>query len=135
MRLRTGLAGLALLLCGGIAYAAEECPAKSGAMDDVVAALAGAPSCDRAMTLFEACAYGASGDVQLGDVVEKRCEADFPGRLKTPQKLRYQRELQACDRKYRNKSGTMYVSATAFCRAEAAQRFSQIALKAGRAGR
>ena len=37
--------------------------------------------------------------------------------------------MGACDRKYRNESGTMYRSATAFCRAEVAQRYSQKALK------
>jgi hypothetical protein len=33
--------------------------------------------------------------------------------------------MSVCDRKYRNKSGTMYLSATAFCRAKVAQRYSQ----------
>jgi hypothetical protein len=135
MRLRFCLAGLALVLMGSAAHAAEECPAKSNTMDDIKSTLAAAPSCDRAMTLFEACAYGASGDVQFGEVVEKKCEADFLGQLKIPQKLGYQRELRVCDRKYRNKSGTMYVSATAFCRAEVAQRYSRRTLKAGGAGR
>lgn len=131
---RSGLAALALLLSGSVlgsvAYAAEECPAKSMSMDDIVAVLKAAPSCDRAMTLFEACAFGASGDVQLGEVATKRCEADFIGQAQPAQKASYQSELQACDRKYRNKSGTMYISATAFCRAEAAQRYSRQALKA-----
>jgi len=135
MRLRSCLAGLALVLIGGVAHAAEECPAKSTSMDDIIAVLNAAPSCDRAMTLFDACAYGASGDVQFGEAVKKKCEADFVGRLRTPQKLSYQRELRVCDRKYRNKSGTMYISATAFCRAEVAQRYSRRALKAGGAGR
>ena len=36
------------------------------------------------------------------------------------------------DRKYRNESGTMYISFTAFCRAEVAQRYSQRALKTRR---
>jgi hypothetical protein len=139
MRLRSCLAGLALVLLqsflGGAAYAAEECPAKSSSMDDIIAVLNAAPNCDRAMKLFEACAYGASGDVQFGEAVEKTCEADFLKDLKPAQKPGYQRELQACDRKYRNKSGTMYLSATAFCRAEVAQRYSRRALKAGGAGR
>ncbi|WP_338318087.1 hypothetical protein [Bradyrhizobium ottawaense] len=104
-------------------------------MDDIVVALNAAPGCERAMKQFEACAYGASGDVQFGDVVEKKCEADFIGQLQPPQKLSYQRELRVCDQKYRSKSGTMYISATAFCRAEVAQRYSQRALKAGKAGR
>jgi hypothetical protein len=135
MRLRSCLAGLALVLIGGSAHAAEECPAKSRDMADIIAVLNAAPGCDRAIKLFEACEYGASGDVQLGEVVEKRCEADFIGRLRPAQQLSYHRELRGCDRKYRNKSGTMYVSFTAFCRAEVAQRYSQRALKAGRAGR
>ena len=87
------------------------------------------------MTVFGACEFGASGDVQLGAAVEKKCEADFRNRLKTPQAQAYQRELRVCDRKYRNRSGTMYLSFTAFCRAEVAQRYSQRALKAGGAGR
>ncbi|HXH43148.1 MAG TPA: hypothetical protein VNK51_04780 [Bradyrhizobium sp.] len=127
------LVGLALLvLQGGLGGAAdaEECPAQSTSMDDVIAVLNAAPSCGAAMKLFEACAYGASGDVQFGEVVEKKCEADFGSQLKPPQKLSYQGELQACDRKYRNKSGTMYLSFTAFCRAQVAQRYSQRALKA-----
>jgi hypothetical protein len=140
MRLRSRLAGLApclaLILWSGAALAAaEECPAKSMSMDDIIAVLNEAPSCDRAMKLFEACEYGASGDVQFGAVVEKKCEADFLRPLRPPQKLSYQRELRVCDRKYRNKSGTMYLSFTAFCRAEVAQRYSRRALKAGGAGR
>jgi hypothetical protein len=136
MRLRSCLAGLALALLAGAAQAAtEECPAKSNSMDDIIAALNAAPSCERAMKLFEACAYGASGDVQFGAAVEKKCEGDFLKALKPPQTLSYQRELRVCDRKYRNKSGTMYLSATAFCRAEVAQRYSRRALKAGGAGR
>ena len=125
MRLRFWVVGLTLVLFGSAAHGAEECPAKSTSMEYIIAVLRAAPGCDRAMTLFEACAYGASGDVQFGEAVEKKCEADFIGPLRPPQKLLYQRELRVCDRKYRNKSGTMYISATAFCRAEVAQRYSR----------
>ena len=38
--------------------------------------------------------------------------------------------MGVCDRKYRNESGTMYRSFTAFCRAEVAQRYSRQARKA-----
>ncbi len=99
--------------------------------DDIVVALKEAPSCDRAMKGFEACEFGASGDVGLGAVVEKKCEGDFFARLKEPQRRLYQREMGVCDRKYRNKEGTMYRSFTAFCRAEVTQRYSRRALKAG----
>jgi hypothetical protein len=37
--------------------------------------------------------------------------------------------MGVCDRKYRNQSGTMYLSATAFCRAKVAQRYAQKASK------
>jgi hypothetical protein len=80
--------------------------------------------------VFQDCELTASGDVQLGAAVEKKCEADFMPGVNAAQKRAYQREMGVCDRKYRNKSGTMYLSFTAFCRAEVAQRYSQRALKA-----
>ena len=136
MLLRSCLAVPAVLFTLGTAYAAtEECPAKSTQMDDIIAVLEKAPNCNRAMKIFEACEYGASGDVQFGAVVEKKCEADFLSGLKGAPKRAYQHEMQVCDRKYRNESGTMYISFTAFCRAQVAQRYSQKALKAGQKAR
>jgi hypothetical protein len=126
---RAAALAVVLALSAGDASAAD-CPAKSTSMDDIVAALNASPGCDAAMKVFEACEYGASGDVDLGAVVEKKCEADFLARLKVSEKLSYQRQLRVCDRKYRNQSGTMYLSFTAFCRAEVAQRHSHAALKA-----
>jgi hypothetical protein len=122
---KSRVAGLILLLSLGAAPAmAVDCPAKSTQIDDIVAAINAAAGCDAAMTVFGACEFGASGDVQLGAAVEKKCEGDFLSRLKTPQKQAYQREMGVCDRKYRNKSGTMYLSAAAFCRAQVAQRYA-----------
>jgi hypothetical protein len=106
------------------------CLGKSMTLDEIVDAINATPRCERAMKLFEDCEFGTSGDVQLGAAVEKKCEGDFLSRLKAPQKRAYQREMSVCDRKYRNESGTMYLSFTAFCRAEVAQRYSQRALKA-----
>jgi hypothetical protein len=130
MLVKSCLAVLAVLLTVGAAQAAtEKCPAKSTSMDDIIAVLNESQSCDRAMKVFEACEYGASGDVQFGAIVEKKCEGDFLARLKDPQKHVYQREMRVCDRKYRNQSGTMYLSFTAFCRAIVAQRYSHKANK------
>ena len=129
MRFGPGPAILAVILSFTVAPAwAEDCPAKSTGMDDIIAAVNGAPGCDRAMKVAEACAYGASADVQFGAAVEKKCEGDFLGNLKAPRKRAYAREMGVCDRKYRNQSGTMYLSAAAFCRAEVARRYSQKAL-------
>jgi hypothetical protein len=130
MRFKPWTAGLAVVLSLAVTSArAEDCPAKSTGMDDIIVALNEAPGCDRAMQVFEAYEFGASGDVALGAIVEKKCEGDFLGRLKDPRKHVYQREMRACDRKYRNQSGTMYQSFTAFCRANVAQRYSESARK------
>jgi len=120
-----GLA-LSLILSLGSAEAAPmECPAKSTQMDDIIASLQTAKGCDAAIKVFEACQFGTSGDVQFGEIVEKKCEADFLDKADASKKQAYKRELGVCDRKYRNKSGTMYISFTAFCRAEVAQRYSR----------
>jgi hypothetical protein len=66
-----------LLFLGPVQAAPMECPAQSTQMDDIIASLKAAKGCDAAMKVFEACEYGASGDVQFGEVVEKKCEADF----------------------------------------------------------
>src|SRR5215467_5865977 len=120
---------LGLVLAVGSVQAAD-CPAKTTLSDDVVASLKEARGCDAAMKVFEACQYGASGDVQFGEVVEKKCEADFLDKANASKKQAYKRELGVCDRKYRKQSGTMYISFTAFCRAEVAQRYSQAVRKA-----
>jgi hypothetical protein len=134
MTLKSSLAALGLVLSLGSTQAAPaECPAKTTLLEDVVAALNGARGCDAAMKVFEACQYGASGDTEFGDIVEKKCEADFLGRADASKKQAYKRELGVCDRKYRNQSGTMYISFTAFCRAEVAQRYSQRMRKAAKA--
>lgn len=118
-----------LSLSAGPALAAV-CLGKSMTLDDIIDAINAAPGCERAMKLFEACEFGTSGDIHLGAAVEKKCERDFLARLKEPQRHLYQREMRVCDRKYQNEEGTMYLSFTAFCRAEVAQRHSRQALKA-----
>jgi hypothetical protein len=132
MRFQSALAALAVTLALAAPARAEDCPAKSTQMDDVIASLTAAKSCDAAMKTFQACAYGACGDVQFGEAVERTCEGDFLAKLQAKPKAAYQREMGVCDRKYRNQSGTMYISFTAFCRAEVAQRYSRQALKAAR---
>jgi hypothetical protein len=132
---RYRLAGRAFILLTAImsmvstpAHAAV-CMEKSMTQDEIVDAINAQHGCKSAMKLFQDCEFGASGDVLLGAAVEKKCEADFRPRLGASQKKAYQREMQVCDRKYRNQSGTMYISFTAFCRAKVAQRYSQKALK------
>ncbi|MBR0932328.1 hypothetical protein [Bradyrhizobium jicamae] len=132
MLLRSCLAALAVILSVAAAPArAAVCHDKSMTQDEIIDAIKAEPGCEAAMKVFRDCEYGASGDVLLGDAVEKKCEADFLPGLKSAQKKTYGRELDRCDAKYRNESGTMYRSFTAFCRAEVSQRYSRKALKAG----
>jgi len=131
MRFDTQAAVLAVILSfGGGPARAAVCLDKSMTRDEIVDAINATPGCERAMKLFQDCEFSTSGDIALGAAVEKKCEGDFLARLKAPQKRAYARELDACDRKYRNESGTMYRSFTAFCRAEVAQRYSRRTLKA-----
>jgi len=134
---KTGLAGMALVagmslvvsLGAGPARAAV-CRDTSMTLDEIVDAIRAIPGCGQAMKLFQDCEFGASGDVDLGAAVERKCERDFLAGLTAPRKTAYQRKMRVCDAKYRNQSGTIYLSFTAFCRAEAAQRYSRRALKA-----
>ena len=131
MRFGPSTAILAIILSLGVGPAhAAVCMDKSMTQDEIIDTINAARGCEGAMKVFKDCEFGASGDVQLGAAVEKKCEADFLPRLGALQKKAYQREMRVCDEKYRTQSGTMYISFTAFCRAEVAQHHSQKALKA-----
>lgn len=103
---------------------AADCPVtRSG---DVIAdALEKAPTCGTALKLFEACAYGASIDVMFGAIVATKCETDFLSKLGSAQRKTYNREKDACTRKYAKKEGTMYRSFEAFCHAKLARTYAQ----------
>jgi hypothetical protein len=119
-----------VLSVAGHPVRAMVCMDKSMTLDEVADTISAQKSCESAMKVFRDCELTASGDVELGAAVEKKCEADFKSGLNAAQTQAYKREMRVCDGKYRNKSGTMYLSFTAFCRAEVAQRYSQRALKA-----
>ena len=128
---KCSLAALAVVLSVAATPArAMVCMDTSMTLDEVAGAISTQKSCESAMKVFRDCELTASGDVQLGAAVEKKCEADFKPGLSAAQTQAYKSEMHACDIKYRNKSGTMYQSFTAFCRAQVAQRYSQRALKA-----
>ena len=134
MTLKSCLAGAALILSLGAGPAvAAVCLDKSMTIDEIVEAINATAGCEAAMKLATDCQLGTGGDTQLGAAVEKKCEADFLGKADAAKKQAYKRELGVCDRKYRNQSGTMYISFTAFCRAEVAQRYSQTMRKAAKA--
>ena len=129
--LSLAVGSLAMVTSPGLVAPAHAsiCQGKSLSLDETVAVIKAEPTCDASMKLFQDCSYGASGDVSLGTAVREKCEADFLPKLSVPQKQIYQRGQQACLRKYAHETGTMYVSWSAFCGAELAQRYSQRALK------
>jgi len=132
---RSCLAVLSVLLAVVLSNAGTDahamvCMETSLTSDEAVDAINKQTTCERAMKVFRDCQSGASGDVELGAAVEKKCEADFLPGLNAAQQQAYKREMRVCDQKYRNKSGTMYVSFAAFCRAEVAKRYAQRAPKA-----
>lgn len=102
--------------------AAEQCPTRAG--DEILALLDQAPTCETSLALFQVCAYGASGDVGLSEVVIDKCESVFRARLSRSQRRAYQAGQARCARKYRNESGSLYRSAEAFCRADLAKSFA-----------
>ena len=100
----------------------EQCPTLDAR--EIEDMLQKAPSCQRAVAVFETCQFGSSGDVGLGAVVIEKCEADFLGKLTAAQRRAYDGEQKRCSRKYLNKSGTMYRSFEAFCVAYVARDYS-----------
>ncbi len=78
MFIRLSLVISALLLLGSIALAApkpstpKECPVTELSLDVIEAAIEKAASCEQSMDIFQACAYGASGDVALAQAYSRR---------------------------------------------------------------
>jgi hypothetical protein len=108
----------------------KECPGGLDA-DAKEELLRKAPSCDAAMELFDACAYGASGDTGLSAAVVENCEKGFAAKLSKARRKSYDAEVKRCDAKARGgREGTMYISAAAFCRAMVAQTYARRFAKA-----
>jgi len=124
MRLKLLFAGLAVLSAGTLPAVAADCPVKPAEMEGIVAAVKAASSCDASMKILEACQFGSTADVQFGDAVEKKCEAQFLALISTSRKRVYQDQLGRCEQKYADKQGTMWRAATAMCRAGISQRYA-----------
>jgi hypothetical protein len=105
----------------------EACP--TSGLDAIADLIRQAPSCRRAIAVFEICEFGASGDVALGAAATEKCEGDFLSKLSVTQKRAYDRGQKLCARKYQNEDGTMYRSFEAFCGAYVARDYSARFLK------
>lgn len=123
---RTAWALLAVVLLNA-PLNAMDCPVETrveGTLDAKEEAIRKAPTCKAAYEIMEACAYTASGDTGLGEAVRERCEPEFLSRLSKPQRRVYDQEQKHCTNKYAKHSGTMYVSFSAFCRAESTVKYA-----------
>ena len=116
---RTVFAVLAMVLLT-TSLKAKDCPVETrveGTLDAKEEAIRKAPTCKAAYEIMEACAYTAGGDTGLGEALRERCEPEFLPKLSKTLRRAYDQEQKHCTNKYANKSGTMYVSFSAFCRA------------------
>ena len=101
---------------------AKDCPQQEFPHEAREEAVRKAPSCREALDVMEACAYGATGDTSLGEIVREKCEAGFLTKLSKAQRKTYDAQVKRCDAKARGgREGTMYISAAAFCRAGVAR--------------
>jgi hypothetical protein len=123
MLVRIILACSAILVFVQPGTAAEDC--QQLGHEDREQVIRQAPTCDKAMELFGDCAYGATGDIALGQVVNDKCEAVFLARLSAARRRIYQRGIKHCDAKYANMDGTMYRAMAAGCRAELARDYAR----------
>jgi hypothetical protein len=120
--LRTILACFAMVLTVSV-VGAQECQNLGHAEREAL--VRKAPTCNKAVEQFSDCAYGASGDVSLADIVTEKCEAEFlPKIVRTPRWRAYQRSIKRCDDKYEKMDGTMYIAMAAGCRIEVAQSYA-----------
>jgi hypothetical protein len=103
--------------------AAQDCPTRDGGK--ILELLDQTPTCAESRALFEACSYGASADVGLGEVVIRKCEGDFLTKLSKSQRQAYDQKQKRCARKYQSQSGTMYRSFEAFCSVNLARDYSR----------
>lgn len=129
---RAGLATIVLAVSVATTAAKDqqkkgECPTLN--LGEIEKLVRQAPTCRRAVAVFELCEMGSSGDLRLGAAVTEKCEADFLGKLTATQKRTYDIKQKRCARKYSNEDGTMYRSFEAFCGAYVARDYSSRFLK------
>jgi hypothetical protein len=120
---RTALAFLAVVLLA-LPAKAMDCPADMSDYEARENAVRKAATCKQSLEVMSACSYGASGDTGLGEALRERCEPEFLPRLSKAQRRVYDREQKRCTTKDVNKSGSMYVSFSAFCRAESMVKYA-----------
>jgi hypothetical protein len=122
----------AVFICLGEAWAIPSCPVTekniekaSSYMDAVRTIVQGAASCPRAYQLMQSCQFGTSGDNELADMVQSKCEPLFLPTATPAVRGAYKMALSKCDKIAERNEGTMYMSFAAVCRAGASRDFAR----------
>ena len=112
---------LATLLAAAPARA--ECPVNGAeATSDAIAA---APTCAIAAAIYGVCTWGSSMDVQFGQPVIEKCEAEFVHKLSKKDKNAYDRAQKRCTDQYAHKEGTLYLSLAMSCAVNVAKDYAK----------
>jgi len=108
---------------------AVDCPVNFGEenyLDKVGVAIKATKSCQEAAEIAEVCALGASGDLEIAPVAERKCGLDFWKKLSAQEKNVYGKLQFKCNEKFSKMQGTMYLSAGAFCKLNVAKLYSEL---------
>jgi hypothetical protein len=95
---------------------ARRCPLSDG--NERVLLVARAPACKKPVGLFNRCTIGASLDGRLALSVMKVCEKTSLYRMSAKEREAYNAAIDACNRPYVLKRGTIYRSVAAHCRVD-----------------
>ncbi len=113
----------ALLALAAPAFAAD-CPVEAQRAP-TLRAIRAAPDCAESLKIMQSCSWGSSQDVEFAELVVRRCEKEFPADMTSGARAAYARDKERCRKKYAKEHGTMYVSFTAHCIAEAAAKYAK----------
>jgi len=103
--------------------ARAECPVNGA--EATADAIGAAPTCAAAAAVYGACTWGSSMDVQFGQPVIEKCEAEFAGKLSKKDRSAYDRAQKRCTDKYAHKEGTLYLSFAMSCAVNVAKDYAK----------
>ena len=131
---------LALVLLSAVSFAKAErkCVNAAGQdvgtdVDAIIAAIGQTSSCNEAVELDWACAFGSSVDPKIATAAGRVCRRELPnGRLSPADRGFLTRMESRCNQRYGHEEGTMYLSFNAFCQLEALKWIVSVAAPADR---
>ncbi len=118
-----------VLMCAGLQTFAAECTVQFSSdryLNKVKDIILKSTSCEEGAHIAEACALGASGDLQTVPVAIEKCEIDFMTKLSTSDKVAYHNLQSKCFEKYETLNGSMYKSMAIFCSLQVSRLYSEL---------